>query len=74
MPTLRIWREPGQYCVSLQDHEMCQQCGAVSTTLEGLWDALEAALRSPMPWKAYKSPLNRKGEPFSQKKKTGQGK
>jgi hypothetical protein len=73
LPTLRIWREPGQYCVTLQDHEMGRQCSAASPTLEGLFQALEGVLRSPLAWKAYKSQLNRSGEPFSlRKKKSGQ--
>lgn len=69
MPTLRIWREPGQFCVALQDHEMGRQCAAASPTLEGLWEALEGALRSPLGWRTFKSQVNRSGEPFSLRKK-----
>jgi hypothetical protein len=72
LPTLRVWREPGQYCVALQDHEMGRQAQAASPTLEGLWEALEAVIRSPLAWRVFKSMINRSGEPFSlRKKKSG---
>lgn len=69
MPTLRVWREPGQYVVALQDHEMSRQCQAASATLQGLWEALERALRDHLCWRAFKSVLNRGGQPFSLRKK-----
>jgi hypothetical protein len=60
--------------VELQDHEMIRKAVAASTTLSGLWEALEAAIRSPLAWKQFKSRLNPKGEPFSlRKKKAGNG-
>jgi hypothetical protein len=69
LPTLRIYRQPGQYCIALQDHEMGRQCQASSTTLQGLWEALEAALRQPNAWHLFKSMVNRQGQPFSLRKK-----
>jgi hypothetical protein len=69
LPTMRVWREPGQFCAALQDHEMGRQAQAASPTLEGLWEALEAQIRSPLAWKLFKSQVNRSGEPFSLKKK-----
>lgn len=73
LPTLRVVREPGQLVVCLQDHETCRQVTAASTTLSGLWEALEAAVRSALNWRGFKSHLNRTGEAFSlRKKKSGQ--
>src|SRR5215831_18933299 len=59
LPTLKITRENGCYAICIQDHERSRQAVALSNTLEGLLPALEAAVRSPLAWRGYKSPLNR---------------
>jgi hypothetical protein len=69
LPTLRVYREPGVYCVALQDHEMGRQVRAAATTLDGLWEALERVLADPLAWTTFRSQINRSGEPFSLRKK-----
>jgi hypothetical protein len=73
LPTIRVSREPGQYRAVLQDHETCNQVSAASTTLQGIWEALERAMAVPLNWQPFKSYLNTTDAPHAlRKKKAGQ--
>lgn len=55
LPSLLIERARGGYRVTLQDHASRQQSSAEAEDLGSLWQALEAVLRGPKPFRAYKS-------------------
>lgn len=55
LPSLLIERARGGYRVTLQDHASRQQASAEAEDLGALWQALEAVLRGPKPFRPYKS-------------------
>lgn len=55
LPSLLVERARAGYRVTLQDHASRQQASAEAEDLGSLWEALEASLRGPKPFRPYKS-------------------